>query len=199
MQPGMRFLEDPPRFLFFTGKGGVGKTSLACATAVTLAEQGKWPTRRCGPRRCVTERGRWHSEWRSSPFWLIKLSTRGVWQRSSKTGNDNHWAKRLPGRWSRQKRCESRSNSWLQPATVSTTCTGPAGGSRLTGDGSAHAGTLDDWPSPGAVRRGLVGYFWARVDITCVATNQNAPPRLYVLVNWSSVAALEVSFPSRRR
>jgi arsenite-transporting ATPase len=37
----MRFLEDPPRFLFFTGKGGVGKTSVACATAVTLAEQGR--------------------------------------------------------------------------------------------------------------------------------------------------------------
>lgn len=29
------------RFTFFTGKGGVGKTSLACATAVTLAEAGK--------------------------------------------------------------------------------------------------------------------------------------------------------------
>ena len=37
----MRFLEDPPPFLFFTGKGGVGKTSVACATAVTLAGQGK--------------------------------------------------------------------------------------------------------------------------------------------------------------
>ncbi|WP_416348104.1 ArsA-related P-loop ATPase, partial [Cryobacterium sp. 10C2] len=24
----------PPRFLFFTGKGGVGKTSVACATAL---------------------------------------------------------------------------------------------------------------------------------------------------------------------
>lgn len=36
----MQFLEQPPRFLFFTGKGGVGKTSIACATAVTLAEQG---------------------------------------------------------------------------------------------------------------------------------------------------------------
>ncbi len=33
----MRFLTDPPRHLFFTGKGGVGKTSIACATAVTLA------------------------------------------------------------------------------------------------------------------------------------------------------------------
>jgi arsenite-transporting ATPase len=30
-----------PRFLFFTGKGGVGKTSMACTTAVGLAEQGK--------------------------------------------------------------------------------------------------------------------------------------------------------------
>lgn len=29
------------RFVFFTGKGGVGKTSLACATAVTLADAGK--------------------------------------------------------------------------------------------------------------------------------------------------------------
>lgn len=28
-------------FLFFTGKGGVGKTSLACATAVNLADEGK--------------------------------------------------------------------------------------------------------------------------------------------------------------
>jgi arsenite-transporting ATPase len=34
------FLEALPRFMFFTGKGGVGKTSLACATAVRLAEQG---------------------------------------------------------------------------------------------------------------------------------------------------------------
>ncbi len=29
------------RYLFFTGKGGVGKTSAACAVAVTLADQGK--------------------------------------------------------------------------------------------------------------------------------------------------------------
>jgi arsenite-transporting ATPase len=36
----MKFLERPPRFLFFTGKGGVGKTSIACATAVQLAEAG---------------------------------------------------------------------------------------------------------------------------------------------------------------
>jgi arsenite-transporting ATPase len=36
-----QFISEAPRFLFFTGKGGVGKTSLACATAVTLAEQGK--------------------------------------------------------------------------------------------------------------------------------------------------------------
>ena len=37
----MQFLENAPPFLFFTGKGGVGKTSVACATAVTLAGQGK--------------------------------------------------------------------------------------------------------------------------------------------------------------
>ena len=36
-----RFLEAPTRFLFFTGKGGVGKTSLACASAIALADQGK--------------------------------------------------------------------------------------------------------------------------------------------------------------
>ncbi|WIW71282.1 arsenical pump-driving ATPase [Anaerosinus gibii] len=29
------------KYLFFTGKGGVGKTSVACATALTLADQGK--------------------------------------------------------------------------------------------------------------------------------------------------------------
>lgn len=29
------------KYLFFTGKGGVGKTSLACATAMTLADNGK--------------------------------------------------------------------------------------------------------------------------------------------------------------
>jgi arsenite-transporting ATPase len=38
---GVKFLESPPRFLFFTGKGGVGKTSVACATALTLAKAGK--------------------------------------------------------------------------------------------------------------------------------------------------------------
>ncbi|MCT7984642.1 arsenical pump-driving ATPase [Laspinema sp. A4] len=37
----MRFLENTPPFLFFTGKGGVGKTSLSCATAIHLAKQGK--------------------------------------------------------------------------------------------------------------------------------------------------------------
>jgi len=37
----MKFLDNPPRFLFFTGKGGAGKTSVACATALHLVSQGK--------------------------------------------------------------------------------------------------------------------------------------------------------------
>lgn len=37
----MKFLKHPTRNLFFTGKGGVGKTSVACATAVRLADAGK--------------------------------------------------------------------------------------------------------------------------------------------------------------
>ena len=37
----MKLLENPPRNLFFTGKGGVGKTSLACATAIALAGRGQ--------------------------------------------------------------------------------------------------------------------------------------------------------------
>ncbi|QDT89889.1 arsenical pump-driving ATPase [Gimesia algae] len=37
----MKFLDQATRNLFFTGKGGVGKTSVACATAVKLADAGK--------------------------------------------------------------------------------------------------------------------------------------------------------------
>lgn len=37
----MHFLNQVPRYIFFTGKGGVGKTSIACATAVQLAADGK--------------------------------------------------------------------------------------------------------------------------------------------------------------
>jgi arsenite-transporting ATPase len=34
-------IQDPTRILFFTGKGGVGKTSSACATAIALADAGR--------------------------------------------------------------------------------------------------------------------------------------------------------------
>lgn len=39
--PLSTLLDDAPRHLFFTGKGGVGKTSLACATAIGLADRGR--------------------------------------------------------------------------------------------------------------------------------------------------------------
>ena len=35
------FVETPTQYLFFTGKGGVGKTALACATSLRLADAGK--------------------------------------------------------------------------------------------------------------------------------------------------------------
>ena len=37
----LAFLRQPTRHLFFTGKGGVGKTSLSAATALALADAGQ--------------------------------------------------------------------------------------------------------------------------------------------------------------
>lgn len=36
----MTLFDQPTRFVFFTGKGGVGKTSLSTATAIQLADRG---------------------------------------------------------------------------------------------------------------------------------------------------------------
>jgi len=41
MEPFQPLSMNLTKYLFFTGKGGVGKTSAACATAVTLADSGK--------------------------------------------------------------------------------------------------------------------------------------------------------------
>jgi arsenite-transporting ATPase len=37
----LKILASPTRFIFFTGKGGVGKTALSCAIALALADMGK--------------------------------------------------------------------------------------------------------------------------------------------------------------
>ena len=37
----LSLLDNPPRHLFFTGKGGVGKTSIACAVSLALADSAK--------------------------------------------------------------------------------------------------------------------------------------------------------------
>ncbi len=39
--PPLSVFRDTTRFLFFTGKGGVGKTALSCAVAIALADSGK--------------------------------------------------------------------------------------------------------------------------------------------------------------
>lgn len=41
MKTSTKWIDGSTKFLFFTGKGGVGKTSLACATAVKLADNGE--------------------------------------------------------------------------------------------------------------------------------------------------------------
>ncbi len=40
-EPPLSLLSGAAHFLFFTGKGGVGKTSLACATALALSDRGR--------------------------------------------------------------------------------------------------------------------------------------------------------------
>jgi arsenite-transporting ATPase len=41
IDPPLQVLSNPRRFMFFTGKGGVGKTSIACACALALSDAGK--------------------------------------------------------------------------------------------------------------------------------------------------------------
>lgn len=41
MQPTLKLLDQPTRYMFFTSKGGVGKTSVSTAVSLALAEAGK--------------------------------------------------------------------------------------------------------------------------------------------------------------
>jgi arsenite/tail-anchored protein-transporting ATPase len=41
MNQMLKLLRDPLGYLFFTGKGGVEKTSLACAAALAMADSGR--------------------------------------------------------------------------------------------------------------------------------------------------------------
>lgn len=41
MQPSIKLLDQPTKYLFFTGKGGVGKTSVSTAVSIALADAGK--------------------------------------------------------------------------------------------------------------------------------------------------------------
>jgi DNA replication protein DnaC len=54
--------DSTTKYLFFTGKGGVGKTSLACATAVEMADSGKVvllvALTRIKLERCIRKSGR---------------------------------------------------------------------------------------------------------------------------------------------
>ena len=71
LKPGpIGFLNHPTRHLFFTGKGGVGKTSLSTAAALTLADAGKKSAagqhrRRVEPRRDARHRASQHARSRA--------------------------------------------------------------------------------------------------------------------------------------
>ncbi|PMX27766.1 MULTISPECIES: arsenical pump-driving ATPase [unclassified Pseudomonas] len=41
MQPTIKLLDQPTKYMFFTGKGGVGKTSVSTAVSIALADAGK--------------------------------------------------------------------------------------------------------------------------------------------------------------
>lgn len=41
MQSTIKLLDQPTKYLFFTGKGGVGKTSVSTAVSIALADAGK--------------------------------------------------------------------------------------------------------------------------------------------------------------
>ncbi|HNZ91298.1 MAG TPA: ArsA-related P-loop ATPase, partial [Acidovorax sp.] len=41
MHSPLHLLDQPTKYLFFTGKGGVGKTSVSTAVSIALADAGK--------------------------------------------------------------------------------------------------------------------------------------------------------------
>ena len=127
----MKFLETPPRFLFFTGKGGVGKTSLACATAIQLAEAGRRvllvstdPASNVGQVFGVSHREQDHPDRVTSPVCLRWKSTRKRRRKPIATVSSARCAATCRKPWSKASRSSFREPARPKspPSTNSPRC-----------------------------------------------------------------------------